>query len=158
MFRLPILAFIAVFLVGCATSPSKRSSSSHRPASTQKVRTTAYTHCEKGGKRNAIGGRLSTGPVASAAADWSRFPLGTKFKVLQTGQVYQIDDYGSALVGTNTIDLYKPSRQSMRNWGVRHVDIQILQWGSRERSLQVLAPRTRTRYVREMVADLRSKG
>ena len=49
-----------------------------------------------------------------------------------------IDDYGGALVGTNTIDLYKTSRADMKRWGVRHVDIDILQWGSSEQSLKVL--------------------
>ena len=52
-----------------------------------------------------------------------------------------IDDYGGALVGTNTIDLYKTSRAAMRRWGVRHVDIDIIEWGSKEREPQSLWPR-----------------
>ena len=47
----------------------------------------------------------------SAAADWSRFPLGTRFQIVGTQDRYVIDDYGGALVGTNTIDLYKTSRR-----------------------------------------------
>ena len=57
---------------------------------------------------------------------------------------YVIDDYGSALVGTNTIDLYKTNRLAMRRWGVRRVDIDILEWGSKQQSLKVLAPRAKT--------------
>ncbi|MEY2550660.1 MAG: hypothetical protein QOG12_804, partial [Verrucomicrobiota bacterium] len=66
------------------------------------VRTTAYTHSEKGGRRNAIGVRLSGSSVMSAASDWSRFPLGTRFQIVGTADRYVIDDYGGALIGTNT--------------------------------------------------------
>ena len=92
--------------------------------------------------------------MKSAAADWSRFPVGTKFQILTTGEIYQVDDYGSALIGTETIDLYKPSRMTMQNWGVRFVDIKILEWGSPEKSIALLQPRMRNAHVREMVASL----
>jgi 3D (Asp-Asp-Asp) domain-containing protein len=118
------------------------------------VRTTAYTHTEKGGRRNAIGVRLSGSNVMSAAADWSRFPLGTRFQIVGTADRYEIDDYGSALVGTNTIDLYKTSRNAMRVWGVRRVDIDILEWGSKQQSLKVLAPRRKNGLVRRMIAGI----
>ena len=68
-----------------------------------------------------------------------------------------IDDYGSALVGTNTIDLYKPSRLEMKRWGVRHVDIDILQWGSEEQSIKVLKPRAKHTTPRRMLIALASK-
>ena len=93
----------------------------------------------------------------SAASDWSRYPLGTRFRVASTNEEYVIDDYGWALVGTDTIDLYKPSRLEMRRWGVRHVDIDILQWGSEEQSLKVLAPRCKHRRVQQMVTALEKK-
>lgn len=149
------------FCIGCQSDQHRQASGTTRAAATgktKKVRTTAYTHTEAGGSRNAIGQRLSSGKLTSAASDWSRFPLGTQFQIVQTGQQYVIDDYGSALVGTNTIDLYKTSRSSMRKWGVRHVDIRILKWGSPERSLVVLQPRKRNRHVRAMVAQLREEA
>ena len=121
------------------------------------MRTTAYTHTEKGGPHNAIGTHLSGCHVMSAASDWSRFPLGTRFRIAATNEEYIIDDYGMALVGTDTIDLYKSSRLDMRQWGVRHVDIDILQWGSEERSLKVLAPRCKNHCVRQMVSALEKK-
>ncbi len=93
----------------------------------------------------------------SASSDWSRFPVGTRFKVLSTGEEFVIDDYGGALVGTNTIDLYKNSRGEMRRWGVRHVDIEILHWGSDEESLKVLRPRHKVGRVRRMIASLERK-
>ena len=40
------------------------------------VRTTAYTRSRHGMERNAIGSQLKAGDLKSAAADWSRFPLG----------------------------------------------------------------------------------
>jgi hypothetical protein len=93
----------------------------------------------------------------SAASDWSHFPLGTRFRITNTNEEYVIDDYGSALIGTDTIDLYKPSRLEMKNWGVRHVDIDILEWGSEEKSLKVLTPRCKHRCARQMVAALEKK-
>jgi 3D (Asp-Asp-Asp) domain-containing protein len=149
-----LLSICLLFTVGCATRPR----TSGMSGKTTKVRTTAYTHTEAGGSKNAVGVRLSVGKVNSAAADWSRFPIGTKFKILSTGQVCQIDDYGSALVGTNTIDLYRDSRGSMRNWGVRMVDITILEWGSPRKSLEILSPRCRNKHVRRMVASLRQQS
>lgn len=118
------------------------------------VRTTAYTHTERGGRHNAIGKSLSSSNHMSAAADWSRFPLGTRFQIVGTQDRYIIDDYGGALVGTNTIDLYKTSRREMRLWGVRRVDIDILEWGSKQQSLKVLAPRKKNGLVRRMIAGL----
>ncbi len=117
-----------------------------------RVRTTAYT-----GTKNAIGGRLSHGSVTSAASDWSRFPLGTRFRIRETGRVYEIDDYGSALVGTHTIDLAKTGKQGVNAWGVRWVNIDIIKWGSPRRSLEVLTPRVNYRHIRPMVTDLRGQ-
>jgi len=76
---------------------------------------------------------------------------------VDTNQEYIIDDYGGALIGTNTIDLFKNSRLDMKRWGVRHVDIDILQWGSEERSVKILAPRARHKKVRRMLVALNSK-
>jgi 3D (Asp-Asp-Asp) domain-containing protein len=118
------------------------------------VRTTAYTHTERGGRRNAIGKALSGSGQVSAAADWSRFPLGTRFQIVGTQDRYIIDDYGGALVGTNTIDLYKANRRAMHLWGVRRVDIDILEWGSKQQSLKILAPRRKNGLVRRMIAGI----
>jgi hypothetical protein len=66
-----------------------------------------------------------------------------------------VDDYGSALVGTGTIDLYKPTTSAMNQWGTRKVNIRILKWGSFVRSLAILKPRAyKASHVREMVSRL----
>ena len=144
-------------IVGCATKQSKPT-----PTSTGRripnVRTTAYTELEGGsGHHNAIGQYLSGRHVLSAASDWSRYPLGTRFRLVDTSEEYVIDDYGGALLGTDTIDLYKPSRLEVKRWGVRHVDIDILQWGSDEESLKVLTPRSKHHCARQMIAAIQKK-
>jgi 3D (Asp-Asp-Asp) domain-containing protein len=154
--RFLLLSALAVLGTGCA---SQMKTAAQQPAKRIcQVRTTAYTHTEKGGARNALGTRLSGKNVKSASADWSRWPLGTKFRIVGTDDVFQIDDYGSALIGTGTIDLYKTSRLEMRKWGVRSVDIDVLEWGSPERSLHFLAPRSGNSQVRAMILALTKKA
>jgi 3D (Asp-Asp-Asp) domain-containing protein len=158
----PILCpLFALLLVGCAVSKEPKPSTSViaarplPPGTRLKVRTTAYTQTEPGGWANAIGGRLRYNMTnSSAASDWSWLPVGTRFRMLSTGRVYVIEDYGSALVGRRTIDLFCPSRRLMNQWGMRHVDIEILEWGSPRRSLEVLADRRRHWHTRKMVASL----
>lgn len=127
------------------------------------IRTTAYTHSEadhiKYGARTAAGTSLKYGQLRSAAADWSVYPVGTVFQIEGDNALYIVDDYGSALVGTRTIDLYKPSATSMRSWGVRKVSIRILKWGSYAKSLAILKPRqSKASHVREMVSRLVSRS
>ena len=55
------------------------------------------------------------------------------------------------IVGTGTIDLYRTNRLAMKGWGVRSVDIDVIEWGSREKSLEVLNPRKKSRIVRKMI-------
>ena len=133
------------------------------PGRQMTVRTTAYCHDEADhivyGTKNAIGSTLRFGNVRSAAADWSRYPVGTLFRITSQPDVtYVVDDYGSALVGTGTIDIYKPSRKQMNDWGVRHVNIEVLQWGSFQRSVAIMKDRMRWPHVRRMVEDIQSNA
>ena len=149
------------FVFNAPKPPLLAASNLHRD-SLLRVRTTAYTHSESDhivyGVKNAIGTDLKFGHVRSAAADWSRFPVGTKFRIKnQPDVIYEVDDYGSALVGTGTIDLYKPSRSQMDAWGVRHVDIEVIQWGSFERSMRLMRDRTKWRHVRAMMEGIEAR-
>jgi 3D (Asp-Asp-Asp) domain-containing protein len=128
------------------------------PQGQREVRTTAYIGSRHGAAQNANGSQLKSGHLNSAAADWSRFPLGTKFNICGTDKMYVVDDYGPALVGTNKIDLYMPSRRDMRHWGVRKVTINIIEPGSYDRSLALLKPRKHMPYVRRMVKVLEEKN
>lgn len=119
------------------------------------------TKAEKGKKRK--GGKTARvrkpqpPRIGSAAADWSRWPVGTTFRVLSTGQVYKVDDYGWALAGRNTIDLYMASRGDMNRWGVRHEPIQVISWGDRQASLSLLQARQHYKHCRRMVLALQDK-
>jgi 3D (Asp-Asp-Asp) domain-containing protein len=161
MTRLLIAGAAAMLFSACATThhEPKGIHTASKPVGKMHVRTTAYTHTEPGGNKNGVGGRLRfKSPVRSAAADWSWLPLGTRFRMMDSPQEYVIEDYGSALVGRQTIDLYMPTRQMMNAWGVRFVDIDILEWGSKIMSLKLLEGRQRRKHVRTMVAQLRSQG
>ena len=154
--KFALFGALACVLASCETptTQSKKQTPTAYGNRISNVRTTAYTHTERGGRRNAIGKSLSSSDHMSAAADWSRFPLGTRFQIVGTQERYIIDDYGGALVGTNTIDLYKASRRAMHSWGVRRVDIEIIEWGSKQQSLKVLAPRRKNGLVRRMIASI----
>lgn len=118
------------------------------------VRTTSYSHQEgevgAPGRLNAIGTTLKYGQVRSAAADWSRYPVGTTFKIKGLPHLYVVDDFGSALVGTNTIDIYHPTLGLMRHWATRDVEINIIKWGSLERAANLLRARTKYSHCAQM--------
>ena len=68
-----------------------------------------------------------------------------------------MDDYGWALSGRNTIDLYMATPRDMNGWGVRDELIQIVQWGDPEESLRRLAPHQKYRHIHRMVLELEGK-
>ena len=161
------------FIAPLAPSPSAKPSASlpnmgrdkhkmpfyHTNQRTRVARTTAYTHSEGDhlayGAKNAVGTSLKyTSTVRSAAADWSVYPLGTKFRIKGQPYLYVVDDYGSALVGTGTIDIYQPTKALMGQWGRRYVEITIVQWGSPDLSIDVLAGRRGYSHCRKMYAVL----
>ncbi|MCX8496876.1 MAG: 3D domain-containing protein [Akkermansiaceae bacterium] len=126
---------------------------------TRMVRTTAYTSTEADhliyGDRNATGTALRyTNRVHSAAADWSFYPVGTTFRIAGMPYLYVVDDYGSALMGTGTIDIYKPSKEIMNEWGTRTVEMTVVQWGSFNRSADILRKRSSYDHCRKMLANI----
>lgn len=156
---LPFLLLLACLLTGCVRSLPPYEAPLPR-ARVQAVRTTAYTHSERDhrryGKLNALGTRLRCDSrVRSAAADWARWPAGTVFRIVETGAVYTVDDYGWALAGRNTIDLYMPTRREMNRWGVRRVHIEILHWGNPWESYRRLKPVRDYRHVKRMMKEIR---
>jgi 3D (Asp-Asp-Asp) domain-containing protein len=126
-----------------------------------RVRTTAYTHTEsdhiKYGTLTALGTHLRYSPeYHSVAADWSRFPLGTKFRMKGHNRLFVVDDYGKALVGGATIDIYFPTKERMNHWGVRWVDIEVVEFGNFHESRKILAARANYPHCREMLATMTS--
>lgn len=154
-FHLLGLATLAIGCISCESTSKKPMIGSPSVKKIQNVRTTAYTHKEKDhlqyGKKAARGNELKYGAVRSAAADWSVYPVGTVFKIEGEPYLYEVDDYGSALVGTNTIDIYKPDMGTMNDHGVKRVNIKVLRWGSYSRSLAIMKPRSKYPHIQQMV-------
>ena len=154
-FSITLAVFVLLLIsFGLAEGPSPG-----QPLLVRGVRTTAYTHTESDhlvyGNRSALGTELRYTPeYHSVAADWSRFPLGTKFRIRGYDRIFVVDDYGSALVGTHTIDVYFPDKDRMKNWGLRFVDIEILSFGSFHESRKILAARAKNRYCLAMLASM----
>ena len=147
---------VAAALTACSTAGAAKKPAAAAPVlrtETVPVVATAYGASAKCNSvwagKNAIGGRLKSGEVTSAAADWSRFPVGTKFRVKETGRVYVVDDY--------KVDLFKTNYRDVYRWGVRRVNLEIIEWGSFEKSLTILKPRSRSRHVKSMVQSLEAK-
>ena len=165
LFRILIALGCAIAFSSCASGPSSTSANIQvrkSGTSVYKVKTTAYCHQESDslryGRGSATGQALKFGTVRSAAADWSVFPVGTIFRIQGEKCYYQVDDYGRALVGTKTIDLYRPNKKEMANWGSRNVNIEVLRWGSYSKSLDILKPRTRHAHVLSMVRNIMKKA
>jgi 3D (Asp-Asp-Asp) domain-containing protein len=110
----------------------------------------------RGGKR-AVAVTKSPPRIGSAAADWSRWPMGTTFRLLSTGQMYRVEDYGWALSGRNTIDLYMANQRDMNAWGARQEPIQVLHWGDPRESLQFLQSHQDYKHIRRMVLELQGR-
>ncbi|MCE9518603.1 MAG: 3D domain-containing protein [Verrucomicrobia bacterium] len=156
---LPALAALLTSLVSCESSSSGVAHS----GKINSVKTTAYTHTESDHKKyksaSAVGTNLKYGKVRSAATDWSVYPVGTVFKIEGDPHLYEVDDYGSALVGTNTIDLYKPTKTDMKEWGARKVNIEVVRWGSFSKSLAIMRDRQKVSgRVRAMVQRIESNS
>ena len=72
--------------------------------------------------------------------------------------MYRVEDYGWALSGRNTIDLYMSNRSDMNSWGARQEPIQILHWGDSQQSLQVLQSHTDHKHIKRMVLELQGRN
>ena len=107
--------------------------------------------------RRSLGEGGKPPQIGSAAADWARWPAGTVFRLLSTGQNYRVEDYGWALSGRNTIDLYMANQREMNSWGARQETIEILQWGDPQESLQFLRRHQDYRHIKRMVLELEGR-
>lgn len=150
----------ALFLAVLAVLPAQAIQLFGKSDKQLNVRTTAYTHTEadhlKHGQKTASGTLLQAGKVNSAAADWGFLPYGTTFRIKgDPGKLYQVDDYGRALTGTKTVDIYFPTTAGMNQWGVRHVEIEIVKFGCVDTSIEFLEGRTKYAHCRDMLDRLR---
>ncbi len=103
----------------------------------------------------ARGTRYRSGAISSAAADWSRFPAGTTFRVLTTRELFEVDDYTDDIVGTNTILLFKPKSPNVAAGVPHELTIEIVRWGSPKDSailLQSHKSSTGKRILKDLLA------
>ncbi len=125
------------------------------------VRTTAYHHEEADhlvfGKKNALGGELRATGLRSAAANWAHFPVGTEFVMIRTGERFVVEDYGIALTGKATIDIYVPEKKAIQEWGVRHEIIRITKVGDWTESLRILEKTKQYDFIKEMARQVRER-
>jgi 3D (Asp-Asp-Asp) domain-containing protein len=140
------------------TSPTRQPFSLDEPRTFATV--TKVSKDKKTGKKVVVQKKVvkpKAPKIGSAAADWSRWPAGTTFRILSTGQIYRIDDYGWALSGRNTIDLYMATPHEMNSWGARTEPIQVLHWGDPQESYRLLQPHQASRHIRRMLLEIEGK-
>jgi 3D (Asp-Asp-Asp) domain-containing protein len=137
-----------------AETEVRRASYSPQLQPFSKKRTTRTTRTSRG---RSTPSRPEQSAPGSAAADWSRWPAGTVFRLLSTGQTYRVEDYGWALSGRNTIDLYMANQREMNSWGAREESIQVLQWGDPQESLQFLRSHQNYKHIKRMVLELEGR-
>jgi 3D (Asp-Asp-Asp) domain-containing protein len=96
------------------------------------MRCSAYCQCKVCCGPKACGITASGKPVSAnggkfVAAD-KRIPFGTMLEIpgYADGQPVPVLDRGGAIKG-NRLDLYFPTHQQARNWGVRYIDVIVYQ-------------------------------
>ena len=141
---------------GSYSPPLQRFSMEEKSGSGRITRTAKRPAKPTGNVKRAVA--VSKPPqIGSAAADWSRWPAGTVFRLVSTGQNYRVEDYGWALSGRNTIDLYMANQREMNTWGARPETIEILKWGDPQESLQFLRRHQDYRHIKRMVLELEGR-
>jgi len=146
-------------LTGCAWFGRQPQYEPPLPRATyQRVNITPYSGAssEPGAPAaTARGTPYQSGAISSAAADWARWPAGTLFRVLATGNLYEVDDFTDDIVGMNTILLYKPGSIGAPSAAPNFVTIEIIRWGSPRDSADILRSQkssTAKKILAELVA------
>ena len=89
-----------------------------------KVKASAYTGSPaEGGDMTYIGTKCRENHTI--AVDPKVIPLGTRVYIPQFGKVFVAEDTGSAIKG-NKIDIFMNSYAKAMEWGIRYIDIIIL--------------------------------
>ena len=83
-----------------------------------KVKATSYT----GKQLTYLGTQARYGVIAT---DPKVIPLGSKVYIPYFDKVFIAEDTGSAIKG-NKIDIWLPTYKEAMNWGIRNIDIIIL--------------------------------
>ncbi len=93
-------------------------------ASSGRYKVTAYCACVRCcGKTNGITASGTRATANRTVAAPSTFAFGTKLEI--NGQTYTVEDRGGAIQG-NRIDVYMNSHSEALAWGVRYLDVEVL--------------------------------
>lgn len=121
-------------IIQVSTKQTSRSSTTSRTANTStggtvattgRYKVTAYCSCEKCcGKTNGITAMGTKAQANHTIAASSQFAFGTKIRI--NGIVYTVEDRGGAITG-NKIDIYMNSHSEALAWGVRYLDIEVIE-------------------------------
>ena len=107
------------------TSRSSNSRVSSTSGKSGVYKVTAYCSCAKCcGKTNGITASGTKATANHTIAAPSTFAFGTKVKI--NGTVYVVEDRGGAIQG-NRIDIYMNSHQEALAWGVRYLELEVLE-------------------------------
>lgn len=107
------------------TSRSSNSRVSSTSGKSGVYKVTAYCSCAKCcGKTNGITASGTKATANHTIAAPSIFAFGTKVKI--NGTVYVVEDRGGAIQG-NRIDIYMNSHQEALAWGVRYLELEVLE-------------------------------
>lgn len=107
------------------TSRSSNSRVSNTSGKSGVYKVTAYCSCAKCcGKTNGITASGTKATANHTIAAPSIFAFGTKVKI--NGTVYVVEDRGGAIQG-NRIDIYMNSHQEALAWGVRYLELEVLE-------------------------------
>lgn len=106
------------------TSRSSSRGSAVTIASSGRYKVTAYCSCAKCcGKTNGITASGARATANHTVAAPSTFAFGTQLVI--NGQTYTVEDRGGAIQG-NRIDVYMNSHAEALAWGVRYLDVEVL--------------------------------
>ncbi len=106
------------------TSRSSARGTTVTSASSGRYKVTAYCSCVKCcGKTNGITASGTKAQANRTVAAPGTFAFGTQ--LLINGQTYTVEDRGGAIQG-NRIDVYMNSHSEALAWGVRYLDVEIL--------------------------------
>lgn len=89
------------------------------------MRVTAYTAHDKGMNSRGItasGERVRENHTLAAPRE---IPFGTKIHIPDLGRTYTVTDRGGAIRG-NRLDVYIPDRKNMIEFGVKYLEVEIL--------------------------------
>ena len=88
-----------------------------------KVKATAFSSAkDEGGSYAWNGEKLKDGHIA---VDFKVIPVNTLVYIPQLGKIYKAVDTGSAIKGAK-IDIWRPTKQQCKQWGIRDLEIIVL--------------------------------